>query len=92
MTFQIEGSSNFRAGKACQGFGDATIQVALRSQKVRFRVRVRATVCESAERAASCPFPTEGPPGLLEASKEGAQSDIRASLKQTSGARELPHG
>lgn len=62
MTFQIEGSSNFRAGKACQGLADATIQVALRSQKVRVRirvrvrvrvtvrVRVRATVCESAER------------------------------------------
>lgn len=50
MTFQIEGSSNFRAGKACQGLGGATIQVALRSQKVRVRVRVRATVCESAER------------------------------------------
>lgn len=92
MTFQIEGSSNFRAGKACQGFGDATSQVALRSQKFRVRVRVRATVCESAERVASCPFPTEGPPGLLEASKEGAQSDIRASLKRASGAREVQHG
>lgn len=61
MTFQIEGSSNFRAGKACQELGDATIQVALRSQKVRVRVRVRATVCESAERERNlAPFPQRG--------------------------------
>lgn len=61
------------------GIGRCNHSVALRSQKVRVRVRVGATVCESAEESGI--FPSEGLLDTQRQAREGARSDIRASLK-----------